>query len=142
MKKVFIIISLLFLHCYICIGQALRDSSVGKIEAVRKAYMTKELQLTPEESERFWPIYNNYFLELRQARKQNMQDEISFEEKAVEIRKRYKGDFKKILNGDGRVNRMFVSEKKLRDLFKKELQNRQKNSRPAGKASFQGKQRP
>ncbi len=142
MKKTFIIISLLFLHCYICIGQSQGDSSGSKIEAVRKAFMTKELQLTPEELEKFWPVYNNYFSELRQARKQNMKDEISFEEKAVEIRKRYKGDFKKILNGDDRVNRLFVSEKKLKDLFKKELQNRQRNKRFSGKAPVQGKQKP
>ena len=141
MKKVYVIISYLFLHCYICVGQTQHDSSSSKIEAVRKAYMNKELQLTPEESAKFWPVYNSYFTELRQARKDYLRDEISFEEKAVEIRKRYKGDFKKILNGDERVNKMFVSEKKLRDLFKKELQNRQKNKRPLGKQQFQGKQK-
>lgn len=141
MKKIYVIILLLFLHCYICVGQTQSDSSSKKIEAVRKAYMAKELSLTPDESEKFWPVYNNYFSELKKARRDYQNDEVLFEEKAVEIRKRYKGDFKKILNRDERVNRMFVSEKKLKELFKKELQNRQKNKRSLSKQQFQGKQR-
>ena len=30
----------------------------GKIEAMKAAYLTNELELTVEESQAFWPIYN------------------------------------------------------------------------------------
>ncbi|HRH47702.1 MAG TPA: hypothetical protein PLP23_03050 [Panacibacter sp.] len=130
MKKRIIIIYLLFLHGYICMAQQQEDNSSKKVEDVKVEYMTKELNLTPEESQKFWPVYNNYYAEIKLARKNYINDEVAFEEKVVEIRKRYKDDFRKVLNGEARANRVFVSEKKLRDLFKKELQNRQKLRRP------------
>lgn len=123
MKKFFCIISLLFLHTYFCVAQTQSDS---RIEDIKIAYMNRELNLTPDEEQKFWPVYNNYFAEIKQARKDHVNDEVGFEEKVVQIRKRYQGDFKKILNSDARVNKVFVSEKNLRDLFKKELQNRQR----------------
>ena len=36
-----------------------------RIKAYRVAFMTEELALTPEESEKFWPLYN----EFKRARK-------------------------------------------------------------------------
>jgi hypothetical protein len=126
MKKIFFIISLLFLHNYFCVGQTQSDTSVNKIEGIKQTYMNKELNLTPEEAQKFWPVYKNYFKEIRDARKNNAYDEVAFEEKVVEIRKKYKDNFKKILNSDERANKVYVSEKNLRDLLKKELQNRQR----------------
>jgi hypothetical protein len=123
MKKIFFISSLLFLHNYFCVAQT---QSASRAEDIKIAYMNRELNLTPEEEQKFWPIYNNYFSEIKQARKDYANDEIGFEDKAVQIRKKYQGDFKKILSSDARVNKVFVSEKNLRDLFKKELQNRQR----------------
>ena len=123
MKKIFFIISLLFLHNYFCVGQTQSDN---RVEDIKIAYMNRELGLTPDEEQKFWPIYNNYFSEIKQARRIYTNDEVGFEDKVVQIRKKYQGDFKKILNSDARVNKVFVSEKNLRDLFKKELQNRQR----------------
>jgi hypothetical protein len=123
MKKLFFIISLLFLHSYFCVAQTQSDS---RVEDIKIAYMNKELNLTPEEEQKFWPVYNNYFSEIKQARKDYANDEVGFEEKVVQIRKKYQGNFKQILNSDARANKVFVSEKNLRDLFKKELQNRQR----------------
>lgn len=131
MKKNFIIISFFLLHNYICIAQRSKDSS-NKAEDVKIAYMTKELNLTPEEAKRFWPVYKNYFSEIKQAKLSTANDEVAFEEKVVEIRKKYKNNFRAVLNSDNRVNKVFVSEKKLRDLFRKELQDRQRRRRLPG----------
>ena len=141
MKKRIIIIYLLFLHSYICMAQPQDDKSSNKVEDVKVEYMKKELNLTPDESQKFWPVYNNYYSEIKQARKNYINDEVAFEEKVVEIRKRYKDDFKRVLNGEARANRVFVSEKKLRDLFKKELQNRQKLRRPLNRQQKLSKQK-
>lgn len=40
----------------------------GKIKSMRVAYLTNRLQLTPEESQRFWPVYNQYENEQRSIR--------------------------------------------------------------------------
>jgi len=126
MKKIFFIISLLFLHNYFCVGQTQSDT---KVEDIKQAYMNKELNLTPEEAQKFWPVYNSYFAEIKQARKENINDEVAFEDRVVQIRKKYQNSFRTILNSDARVNKVFVSEKNLRDLFKRELQNRQRYRR-------------
>lgn len=141
MKKIYFIVSLLFLHSYICIAQTPYKGDSNKVEGVKEAYMGKELNLSPDESKKFWPIYKNYFSEIKQARKNYPNDEVAFEEKVVEIRKKYKGNFEKILNSNDRANRVFVSEKNLRDLFKKELQNRQRLKRPANQRRMPGKKR-
>jgi hypothetical protein len=137
MKKIVFILSLLFLHNYFCVAQTQLDTGRNKIEGIKETYMNKELNLTPEETQKFWPTYNNYFKEIRQARKSHPNDEVAFEEKVVEIRKKYKDNFKSILNSDERANRVYVAEKNLRDLLKKELQNRQRLRRmpnqPQGK---------
>ena len=126
MKKFVFILSLLFLHSYFCVGQTQSDTGRNKIEGIKETYMNKELNLTPEEAQKFWPVYNNYFKEIRQARKSYPNDEVAFEEKVVEIRKKYKDNFKNILDSDERANKVYVAEKNLRDLLKKELQNRQR----------------
>jgi hypothetical protein len=139
MKKIVIILSLLFIHNYFCVGQTQPDTGGKKIEGIKVEYMNKELNLTPEEAKKFWPVYNNYFSEIRQARKTHANDEVAFEENVVEIRKKYKDNFKRILNSDNRVNGVFVSEKNLRDMLKKELQNRQRLRRPPNQSQHKRK---
>lgn len=39
-----------------------------RIEAQRVAYITQQLRLTPDESARFWPVYNEYRDALRDMR--------------------------------------------------------------------------
>jgi hypothetical protein len=105
-----------------------------KIQSIFIAYVTKELNLTSEEAQRFWPVYNEYFKELKKARNEN-KDELVFEEKALNIRKKYKPEFKKVLNDDNRVNRVYVIDRNFKEVLRKEMMSRQKN-RPKG-ARFQ-----
>ena len=61
MKKlsVFIIITSFSLSLYSQQGMQ-RQQRMEKIKAQKVAYITTAMQLTPEESEVFWPIYNEY----------------------------------------------------------------------------------
>ncbi|MEJ7645756.1 MAG: hypothetical protein WKF87_14270 [Chryseolinea sp.] len=40
----------------------------SKIQAARVAYITDQLALTPEEAEKFWPIYREYSIKRREIR--------------------------------------------------------------------------
>ncbi len=51
-------------------GQEQRADRMQKIESTRIAYITNTLELTPKESEQFWPIYNGYTNALKDMRKQ------------------------------------------------------------------------
>jgi hypothetical protein len=49
-------------------GGERREEIKEKIEAARVAYLTTQLDLTSEESQRFWPIYNSFRDKLEEDR--------------------------------------------------------------------------
>ncbi|MGI8950464.1 MAG: hypothetical protein ACR2FN_02655 [Chitinophagaceae bacterium] len=122
MKKIVSILIFLFLH-YFCIAQS--DPETDRIEAIKMAFVTKELNLNPQEAEKFWPVYNSYTNEINQARQQYPNDVVSYEDKVVSIQRKYQGQFKKVLNNNDRVNKVFTSENNYRNLLRNELQRRQ-----------------
>jgi len=104
----------------------IRDESKQRLEAIQVAYLTKELSLTTQDAEKFWPVYNKYQDELRGLLKNGGEEDVlTRQQKALDIRKKYKPDFVKILGTD-RTNKLFQSEDKFREMVKRELQNRQK----------------
>src|SRR6478672_6283805 len=99
MKKIYtIILFLLFFY-----GAMAQDDQhgLGRLEAYKIAYLTKKLNLSPQEAQQFWPIYNKYQQEIKSARsdlKSNRPDEIQVEERMLNIRKKYNSQFSKALN--------------------------------------------
>lgn len=94
------------------------------IEAIKVAYITKQLNLSAEEAQKFWPVHNAYMAELKKARDANREAELAFEEQALSIRKKYNNDFKKILNGDDRVNTVFKLDRNFNDMMRQEMMKR------------------
>lgn len=99
------------------------------IEVLKVAYFTKHLSLTTEEAEKFWPLYNGYTSEVRKARGDHKEDILAFEESVLNIRKKFKGDLKKILVTDERVNKALVAEREFMNVVRKELQQRMEQRR-------------
>jgi Skp family chaperone for outer membrane proteins len=97
-----------------------------RLEAIQIAYLTRELNLTAQEAEKFWPVYNKYQAEMINAqRKQGEEDVLDKQQQVLDIRKKYKNDFTKIVGAD-RTNKLFEAEMRFREMVKRELQNRQK----------------
>lgn len=46
----------------------MREKAKEKVEALRVAYITNKLELTEKESEKFWPIYNEFKVEEKALR--------------------------------------------------------------------------
>src|SRR5882762_10293643 len=84
----------------------------GLIETMKIAFITKRLNLTPEEAQRFWPIYNTYAGEVRQAYivYRDRPNEIELEEALLNIRKKYSTEFLKAIS-PGKINDFFRAEK-------------------------------
>lgn len=125
MKKILLLTLFLLNINYFCYSQV--QNRKNNIEAIQIAYLTRELSLSPDEAQKFWPIYNEYRDELLAVKKEVRDDEIMYEEKVVNIRKKYKTDFKKVLETDVRVNQVFLAEKSFRELLRKELMKRRGN---------------
>lgn len=131
MKK---IILLILLYSGIALSAISQDDQrdAGRLQAYKIAFLTKKLNLSPEEAQRFWPIYNKYEDEMRAARienRQNKASEIVTEEKILNIRKKYNGEFSKALSSE-KVDKLFKSEREFGNIVQKEFLERrnQKNN--------------
>ena len=89
------------------------------IEARHIGFITNELQLTPEEAQVFWPVYNRYHGELEALRKKHttellgvkvnfdsytddqvsklIDDEMDYRQKELDLQRKYSEEFKKVL---------------------------------------------
>jgi len=103
------------------------EKKLADIEALKVAFISKELELTPDEAQKFWPVYNQYSKEIKATRIDNP-DVLERDEKILNLRKRYKEQFTKIL-GPQRVNNMYNAESKFNQLLFKAMrrQNRLQN---------------
>ena len=75
-----------------------------QIEAIKVAFITKKLDLTTEEAQKFWPVYNNYQKELMELMKKRREDrqktdiapndkinaDLAYETKMLDLKKKYK----------------------------------------------------
>lgn len=116
-----------FLIGYTLSGMAQDERPVeGRIEAYKIAFLTKKLNLSPEEAQKFWPIYNKYSDEIRRIQvesRQNKIDEIKREELILNIRKKFNSEFTKALTAD-KVNTFFRVEKEFNGQVQKEFMER------------------
>jgi hypothetical protein len=124
------LLTILFLICTLSVfsqnDNSNQDGDASRIEALKIAYLTKKLDLSPGEAQKFWPIYNNYASELKQARqdhRRSQNSELDSEEKVLSIRKKYNAEFSRVLSPD-KVNNLFRSEKDFGNYVQKELSDR------------------
>ncbi|WPU95883.1 hypothetical protein SNE25_10175 [Mucilaginibacter sabulilitoris] len=112
--------------------------NMGKrLEAARDRFISKQLNLTDEESTKFWPMYRQYQQELTAVRilkrlnnsssaangTEQIDKEIYYESQLVAIRKRYKDGFLKILPPE-KVSELYKSEREFNDELIKQLSER------------------
>lgn len=96
-----------------------REDRRDNIEAMKIAFLTKKLDLSPEEAQQFWPVYNQYTDKLQEIRKKRRMDnkeakhnfdemsdkdveqavdnEIVFRQKELDLQKEYHSKFKAVL---------------------------------------------
>ena len=130
MKKLILLILLYAGLAIPTIGQD-DQKEAGRLQAYKIVFLTKKLNLSPEEAQKFWPIYNKYEAELRSARREgrNSKKEIETEENILNIRKKYNGEFEKALPKE-KVNELFKSEREFGNIVQREMMERrnQKNN--------------
>jgi hypothetical protein len=135
MKK-FILI-LLFSSASFAMAQ---EDPADKIQALKIAFISQKLQLTTDEAQKFWPVYNNYETDMRQALTNRKDNVLENDEKLLNVRKRFKPEFEKIL-GQPRVNKFFGAEREFRGVLMKQLKNNKGGERNPNRGGA-GKQRP
>ncbi|MHA4812200.1 hypothetical protein ACX0G9_29160 [Flavitalea flava] len=102
----------------------------GDLEAMKIAFITKRLNLSPEEAQRFWPVYNQYAAEVRQAHQAYRvhKNELILDESILNSKKKFSPEFDKVLSPE-KTNEFFRAEKDFGAFVQKEMQRRQMQMR-------------
>ena len=122
-----IVYTFLLIFCFVTAVQAQQDdvqTPPANIIGLKMAFVTKQLALTNEEAQKFWPVYYSYSAELRKIRQNRQEDILATEEEMLNLRKKYRTEFKKILTTDERVNKALTVDRDFMVVVKKELQQR------------------
>ena len=129
MKNILLILSIsLISFC----AQAQEDNATKKekIQALKIAFITQKLELTSDEAQRFWPVYNRYEADIKQTMIENKGgDVIDNEEKILNIRKKYRSEFSRIL-GQPKMNKLFATEREFRGVLMRQLKERRNQNKP------------
>lgn len=93
-----------------------------ELPVLKHVFITKRLQLTPEEAQKFWPIYNQYDNDMQKVELQN-KHAIPKQKALLDIEKKYLAPFQKVI-GPNRANTLFDVESDFRAILIRSLQNR------------------
>jgi len=122
-------------------AQGGNPNKIKQIEAVKIGYLTRRLDLSPEESQKFWPVYNQYQQDLQDinrqrkaARAQNgddanklVDDDFKYEDKILDLKKKYRYEFKKVLSPE-KIKSLYFAEREFKEELIKQLKNRRENN--------------
>lgn len=146
MKKLLTVLSLIFAMQFgfaqddVPAGQPIPEQKKKEIEALRIAFISKELDLSPEDAQKFWPVFNQYNKEIQATLGDHDGDVIDREERVLNVRKKYREQFSKIIGAD-RMNRMFNADTKFRHMLIKMIQRqRQKQINRTNRQNFRNNQ--
>jgi Spy/CpxP family protein refolding chaperone len=120
MKKLFAALTILACTTALSAQPQGRPPAREKIESMKIAFLTDRLNLTPEQAQSFWPVYNKYNDDLSRLRKEHREgladarrdfnsmsdkelekmvdNEIAFRQEELDIMKRYLPQFRQVLS--------------------------------------------
>ena len=97
-----------------------------RLELFSIQFITKKLDLTPAEAEKFWPLYNEQKTASRNLMQTAKEDEIAFQEELLVIRKKFKKDLMPILKTEERVNLALKVDRELLNKMRNEMMRRKR----------------
>ncbi len=124
-----LILSILLFAGFAAKAQPANDRQ-QKVEALYIAYITKELKLTEDDAQKFWPVHTQYDNEIKGLKLDD--SELDRQQAVLNIKKKYQDRFTRILGAE-RTNDFFVKDgefrKKLVERLKKMRQQNQGNGK-------------
>lgn len=127
MKKITLCIMLLLSSMAIVKAQDQKEQNqynkAQKMQALYIAYITRELQLNEMEAQRFWPLHNQFDVELKSITLRNL-PELEKEEASLKVKKSYKDRFAKII-GESRTDDFYRKDAEFRRKLVEKLRDHQ-----------------
>lgn len=131
--------------------KATKQEKRDRVENEKIAFITKELQLTTDEAQKFWPVYNQYSKERGELRKQRresiqvtetmtdadaekaVENMLSYRQKEIDLQRSYFTKFLDVIPGK-KVAKLYNAEEKFKRMLLDRL-NKKGTAKPqAGKA--------
>jgi hypothetical protein len=106
--------------------RAMNKEQRERLELFSIQFITKKLNLTPAEAEKFWPVYNEQKAASRNLMQTAKEDEIAFQEAMLVIRKKFKKDLTPILKTEERVNLALKVDRELLNKMRNEMMRRKR----------------
>lgn len=114
-----------------------RRERYEQIEAIKVAFITRKLDLNPEEAQKFWPVYNNYQKELMELMKKRREDrqktnvdpndkinaDLAYESRMLDLKKKYKKLYLKAIPPE-KILLLYQAEREFREHLIKQLKHR------------------
>ena len=128
MKKYLLILTFLSGSFSVAFAQEGDDlTKQEKIQALYVAYVTQQLQFSPEEAQKFWPVHAQFTGELKGVK--TGLPELEKQQAYLNIKKKYQENFNRII-GVNRCERFFRMDgefkRKLMDRVQKQRNNQQR----------------
>lgn len=135
-------------------AQPFEENAIGneKVESLRIAFLTRKLSLTPDEAQKFWPVYYEYKKEMASAHKpfanlrkgmdgnlESMSDSeadkfadefISMKRRELDLMEAYHKKFKQVMS-PRKVAILYKSEREFRQELLKEMRSRKEGDLPS-----------
>lgn len=126
-------------------NQGNNGNAQQKIESLKMAYLTQQLDLTPKEAQKFWPVYNQYQQEMQkinqeersnrkernnlknpsdQQIEQSLDRDFQLRQQALQLRENYRKQFRKVIP-PRKVSKLYQSEREFNMKLIQELRRRQ-----------------
>ncbi|HNA00072.1 MAG TPA: hypothetical protein PLN49_04380 [Ferruginibacter sp.] len=102
------------------------DQKVKDVKALYVAYVTKQLDLTPEEAQKFWPLHTQFENDLKTVNKDL--PELQKQQAYLDVKKKYQDNFVRVL-GANRCDRFFRIDGEFKRKLIEIRNQRQQNQR-------------
>lgn len=103
------------------------NKKVQDIKALYVAYVTKQLDLTPDEAQKFWPVHTQFENDIKSVNKDL--PELQKQQAYLDVKKRYQDNFSRII-GASRCDRFFRMDGEFKRKLLEIRNQRQQNVRP------------
>ena len=128
MKKYLLILTLVLGGVSFAKAQeADENKKVQDIKALYVAYVTKQLDLTPDEAQKFWPVHTQFENDIKSVNKDL--PELQKQQAYLDVKKRYQENFNRII-GASRCDRFFRMDGEFKRKLLEIRNQRQQNVRP------------
>jgi len=157
MKKIQLLLPTLLLISSIALAQPGQVDKMNKgerkekVEAMKIAYLTNKLELSPTEAQQFWPVFNEFEAKIqaiRQSRRKDSREgqdnldqlsdkevetlidsEVAFRQKELDVMKEYHSKFKAVLP-IRKVAKLYRAQEDFKRELLKKIQERKGEKRP------------